>query len=191
MPLNKPQRIALGKAALKRAKKLNPHRESHSKPIAERIVSGGQVGVDRAALDFAIANGISHGGYCPKGRKAEDGVIPSCYQLTETDSEGYRQRTRLNVEASDATLILNLGPLDGGTLETRRIAERLAKPVKVVQLEVALDESDERLTSTVTWLRDHGVKALNVAGPRESKRPGAYRLAREFSDRLAAAASIG
>jgi hypothetical protein len=80
----------------------------------QRIVSGGQAGVDRAALDWAIARGIPHGGWCPAGRIAEDGMIPERYQLRETASPGYRERTRRNVEDSDGTLILNLGELDAG-----------------------------------------------------------------------------
>ena len=188
MPLNKAQRIAVAKAALSRAKTLNPHRDAILRRIAQRIVSGGQTGVDRAALDFAIAHDIPHGGYCPKGRRAEDGVIPSRYELTETDSEGYRQRTRRNIEGSDATLVLNLGEIEGGSLETVRIAERLGKPVLVVPLDEALSEADERITSTLTWLRNNQVSDLNAAGPRESKRPGIHRMAYAFLERLDAKA---
>lgn len=153
--------------------------------FSDRIVSGGQVGVDRAALDFAIEHRYPHGGYCPKGRKAEDGTIPMRYQLVETDSEGYRQRTRRNVEESDATLILNAGGLDGGSLETKRIAERLGKPVLVVALDAALEPIDDLVSQTLDWLRSHSVSTLNIAGPRESKRLGIYALAYAFLSRLA------
>ena len=90
------------------------------------IVSGGQTGADRAALDFAIAHGIEHGGWCPLGRRAEDGPLDAKYRLVETEREGYRARTVRNVRDSDATLILNLGDLEGGSLETMRIASDAA-----------------------------------------------------------------
>lgn len=151
--------------------------------LVDRIVSGGQTGADRAALDWAIACGIPHGGWCPAGRRAEDGVIDARYALTETLTEDYRQRTRLNVEDSDGTLILNLGELEGGTLETRRFAERLNKPCHVVQLDGAVSRG---LTFPVlAWLRARRVRVLNIAGPRESKRPGIYAAATAFLDALA------
>ena len=94
----------------------------------EKIVSGGQTGVDRAALDVAMSLGIPCGGWCPKGRKAEDGRIPDRYPLRETDSASYRKRTILNVADSDGTLILAVGELRGGTLATKRAASELRKP---------------------------------------------------------------
>lgn len=112
-------------------------RESPSEPlrICQHIVSGGQTGADRSALDFAIKHGYTHGGWSPHGRKAEDGFIPLKYQLTELVEGGYRQRTRRNVEDSDATLIINLGELEGGTLHTRIFAQRMGKPYLLVQLD--------------------------------------------------------
>jgi hypothetical protein len=96
----------------------------------ERIVSGGQTGADRAALDWAITHGVPHGGWCPAGRIAEGGVIPARYQLTEVpDGGGYRQRTEANVCDSHATLIVSIAPeLTGGSHETMLFARRLAKP---------------------------------------------------------------
>lgn len=138
-----------------------------------KIVSGGQAGVDRAALDWAIMRGLPHGGWCPKGRTAEDGVIDSRYALKETESAGYRQRTRQNVIDSDGTLILNIGELSDGTLATQRFAERFGKPCLVVQLESGI----EGIRQACEWLRVHRIATLNVAGPRESKRPGIYRQA--------------
>lgn len=138
-----------------------------------RVISGGQTGADRAALDWAIDHGIPHGGWCPAGRMAEDGVIPLHYQLTELEGAGYRQRTRQNVLDSDGTLIVNLGELDGGSFQTQRFAELHGKPCLVIQAEdKMLREQVERI---IEWLRANRIMILNVAGPREGKRPGAYR----------------
>jgi hypothetical protein len=139
----------------------------------KKIVSGGQAGVDRAALDTARALGIPAGGWCPRGRIAEDGCIRRRYRLVETPSRGYAQRTEWNVRDSDATLVINRGRLDGGTLLTVQLARRLRKPVFVVQLGRRL-----RRAQWLAWLRRNRVRVLNVAGPRESKRPGIYREAR-------------
>lgn len=146
------------------------------------IVSGGQTGVDRAALDVAIAHGLEHGGWCPLGRRAEDGPLDSRYLLVETESGRYHTRTVRNVRDSDATLILNLGELEGGSLETMRVAERRGKPVRVVQLDVL--PADDELVELREWLRTNAVVRLNVAGPREGKRPGAYRAAHAMLERL-------
>lgn len=156
---------------------LPPLRGSSAPPprFCEHIVSGGQTGTDRAALDFAIKHGYTHGGWAPQGRKAEDGTIALKYQLAELPEGGYRQRTRRNVEDSDATLIINVGDIDGGTLATQRIAERASKPCLVVQLDNGV--TAQATTSVLTWLRAYDIKTLNVAGPRESKRPGIYQLA--------------
>jgi Circularly permutated YpsA SLOG family len=141
--------------------------------MLRRIVSGGQSGVDRAALDAAGALGIAAGGWCPRGRIAEDGRIRRRYRMLETPSAGYAQRTEWNVRDSDATLIVNRGRLDGGTLLTVQLARRHRKPVFVVQLGRRL-----RRAQWLAWLRRNRVRVLNVAGPRESKRPGIYREAR-------------
>lgn len=145
---------------------------TESRLSVQKLISGGQTGADRAALDFAIERGLEHGGWCPRGRKAEDGTIPSNYQLTETESANYRSRTVRNVVDSDATLILNIGELEGGSLETLRIAEQRGKPVRVVQLDSAL--ADEDLADVREWLQNVQVMSLNIAGPRESKRPGIF-----------------
>ena len=145
--------------------------------LCETILSGGQTGVDRAALDFAIAENYQHGGWCPRGRKAEDGIIDSKYALTETMSARYETRTRCNVRNTDGTLIFNFGELSDGTRETLRIAKHENKP----HLVIALDEAWEpQLTSVHTWLQAHVMARLNIAGPRESKRPGIYRLVNRF-----------
>lgn len=147
--------------------------------IPEEIRSGGQTGVDRAALDMALHLGIPCGGWCPRGRLAEDGPLDVHYPLQETPSRKYPQRTLWNIRDSDATLILNSGPIDGGTELTIRLACRLGRPHLVVDLREANDVS-----TILNWLQMHGVKTLNIAGPRESKSPGIYAEAREFLNRL-------
>src|SRR3990172_5973691 len=152
-------------------------RESHTRKQFRpaKIVSGGQTGVDRAALDAAMALGIPHGGWCPRGRLAEDGTIPSCYDLSETDSSDYAVRTERNVLDSDATLILSRGCPAGGTERTLRLARRHGKPHLVVDLDRPGDLDEIR-----RWLAEHRPAALNVAGPRESQSPGIHGLAVRF-----------
>lgn len=149
---------------------------------AFRIVSGGQTGVDRAALDAALALGISIGGWCPRGRLSEAGPIPRRYRLQETPSRDYRQRTEWNVRDSDGTLIINSGSLNGGTLRTVRLArERYRKPLLIMQLGVRVRPGKFR-----AWLKVNRVRRLNVAGPRASKRvqiyKGALRLLLQLLD---------
>ena len=140
------------------------------------IRSGGQSGVDRAALDAALAAGLRVGGWCPKGRRAEDGRIANSYPLKETPSENYEQRTEWNVRDADATLIIARGPeLQGGTLLTARIAAMLEKPVRAVDLSEPNASAD-----AARWIAENGVRVLNVAGPRESVQPGIYAEARRF-----------
>ena len=144
-----------------------------------KIVSGGQTGVDRAALDVGLALGLPVGGWCPRGRRAEDGVIPDRYPLTETPEADYDTRTRRNVEDSDGTLILNLGTLDGGTALTVKLARQMGKPCLMVALEDGIEP-----TAFQEWLDAHPIAVLNVAGPRESKRPGVYAAACRLLDTL-------
>jgi hypothetical protein len=153
-----------------------------------KIISGGQTGADRAALDWAIANQIPHGGWCPRGRKAEDGVIDAKYLLNEMASDDYRQRSKKNVMESDGTLILNIGDLDGGSLETAKLAGRLDMPCLVLSLDSAGGE--ENVRRFVDWLQRGSIATLNVAGPRESKRPGIYTLTYELLDRVKSSAQL-
>lgn len=150
---------------------LNEHLLSH---LVAQFVSGGQTGADRAALDWAMAHEYRVGGWCPKGRRAEDGTVDERYPLREADSAGYRLRTRLNVRDSDGTLIVNLGKLEGGTLLTRDVAGQIGRPCLVTQLDAGV--SPEMGVSVLAWLRQNHIVALNVAGPRESRQPGIYRL---------------
>ena len=140
-----------------------------------QIISGGQTGVDRAALDAAIELGIPHGGWCPRGRTAEDGIIPDGYRLRETKSPGYAERTERNVLDGDATLILYRGRLSGGTQLTAQLAEQHGRPCLLVDLD-APPSRDE----VCRWLEDHAVETLNVAGPRESQSPGIDVMACTF-----------
>lgn len=146
------------------------------------IISGGQTGVDRAALDWAIANGIPHGGWCPKGRRAEDGVIPNRYDIQETPQRRYQQRTRWNVRDADATLLITLEPtLSGGTQFTRECAESMGKPWLHVFPGGAWP------TTVRDFLASNHVQTLNVAGPRASAAPGIERFVHEVLNRVLSA----
>ena len=144
-------------------------------PYPRKIISGGQTGVDRAALDVALELGIPCGGWCPKGRLAEDGVIDERYPLREADSPEYPVRTEMNVKDSDATLIITQGPATGGTARTLELAEKHKKTHLVVDLSKAKDPAVAK-----KWLEFNQVGTLNIAGPRESKIPGIYDKATEF-----------
>jgi hypothetical protein len=131
--------------------------------MIEKIIWGGQTGVDRVALDWALANGISHGGWCPAGRRAEDGIIPAHYLLQETASRHYSERTRRNVRDSDATLIISLSPeLTGGSLATREYADKIGRPCLHVY------PGEEWRSLLYKFISDCPIRILNVAGPRRS-----------------------
>ncbi|OGT80435.1 MAG: hypothetical protein A3J35_02965 [Gammaproteobacteria bacterium RIFCSPLOWO2_02_FULL_52_10] len=143
------------------------------------IISGGQSGVDRAALDAAINNHIVHGGWCPKGRLAEDGTINRKYQLKETHSTDYAVRTAWNVRDADATLILNAGRLEGGTRLTIQLARTMKKPLLAIDVNLDFDHQ-----LVWNWILEHRIEILNIAGPRESKQPGIYQKAYKLLDSL-------
>ncbi|AUV17877.1 molybdenum cofactor carrier [Aeromonas sp. ASNIH7] len=148
--------------------------ELQVKPIRQ-VISGGQTGVDRAALDFAIANRIKHGGWCPQGRKAADGVLDPKYVLQETESPGYSQRTKRNVQDSSGTLIVYRDMLIGGSLLTKRFALQLSKPC----FEWALDRPfNEQYPGFCVWLQQHQIEILNIAGPSEARAKDIYRDSR-------------
>ncbi len=134
-----------------------------------KIVSGGQTGVDRAALDWAITHGVEHDGWCPQGRKAEDGTIDARYGLKETPSANYVQRTEWNVRDSEATVILSLKPvLSGGSQKTLDLARKQRKPCLVLSRTAWGEGAGARLHR---FIQEHGVRVLHVAGPRESEEP--------------------
>ena len=146
--------------------------------MIEKVISGGQTGVDQAGLDFAMENGIPHGGKCPKGRLSEVGPIPARYQLTEHFSPSYPPRTQANVEESDATAIFTTGSIqnESGCLLTATLCMKIKKPYVVIRL----DDQDE--AGSAKKLREliekHQVKVLNVAGARGSRKPDTGRVKR-------------
>jgi hypothetical protein len=147
-------------------------------PRAITILSGGQTGADRAALDFAIEHGIPHGCWCPRGRMAEDGPISSRYELRETPSRRYSQRTEWNVRDSDATVVFTIAPaVSGGTLLTLACARRLGKRALHLSRDaLAASHGDAESVAAAAsqlldFLNEHEVHALNVAGPRLSQEP--------------------
>ncbi len=144
-----------------------------------KIVSGGQTGADRAGLDAAIECGMPHGGWCPKGRFAEDGVIPDKYVLKETSSSIYTERTQKNVADSDMTAVFTFGEPEGGSASTIIFAKRYRKPFRHFDLN---RKSDEICREFVKWIEDSGKDGivLNIAGSRESSFPGIYRKAKKI-----------
>lgn len=154
--------------------------------VLQKIISGGQTGADRAALDFAIQRGISHGGWCPRGRLAEDGAIPARYQLSETPSPDYAQRTEWNVRDSGGTVIFSIACiLTGGSKQTAELARQHRKPC----LHLAR-ERDEAVAARKLreFLVAQEIRVLNVAGPRQSQEPEVARFVRETLERSLQAA---
>lgn len=145
----------------------------------EKIVSGGQTGVDRAALDAAIELGLPHGGWCPKGRLCEAGVIDAKYSLTEMSSTDYAARTLKNVQDSDGTLVLYFDKLRGGTALTCRFARQHNKPLCRVRINTPIN-----FMQVVDWLQQHQIRVLNIAGPRGSSHPDLETTARTVLLRL-------
>jgi hypothetical protein len=151
-----------------------------SKVTLQKIISGGQTGVDRAALDAAMATGIPVGGWCPRGRLAEDGTIANRYLLQETPSCRYRERTEWNVRDSDGTSVLYWGELQDGTLLTVKLAQdRYRRPLLLVNLLEPIEPAE-----IVDWIKQNDINTLNVAGPRESSRLGIYKMARDYLEKV-------
>lgn len=144
-----------------------------------RIISGGQTGVDRAALDVALKLGVPCGGTCPQGRRAEDGRIPDRYPLEESAATAYAVRTERNVIDADATLVLASGPPRDGTALTMELAKRHGRPCCVVDV-----DSENACDRVRAWLREHDVETLNVAGPRESGSRGIHARASRLLERV-------
>ncbi len=144
-----------------------------------KIISGGQTGVDRAVLDFALENNIPCGGWCPKGRIAEDGIISDIYPLTETNSSEYISRTERNVLDSDGTLLLYLNNPDSGTLITETFCKTNNKPF----LHIKLDKQ-QNIIVVSSWIANNKISTLNIAGPRESNESGVYSSTFKFLKNL-------
>lgn len=138
--------------------------------------------MDRAALDVVLELGREAGGWCPRGRRAEDGKIPARYPLQETGSWKYPVRTRKNVQESDGTLIITRGKPQGGSALTAALAERLKKTYRVVDLNVEKAGTEDLWS----WGREKAIEILNVAGPRESESPGIHDQATRFLQELLA-----
>jgi hypothetical protein len=137
-----------------------------------KIISGGQTGADRAALDFAISHGIEHGGYCPNGRRAEDGPIPDQYRLVQTGSRNYLVRTEKNVAMSDGTVIFIRDDVPStGSYMTSRYCEQHEKPYCIVG---QIHDTKRDAEVLVDWITKISPKVLNFAGHRESSCPGIH-----------------
>ncbi len=148
----------------------------------QKIISGGQTGVDRAALDACLQANFPCGGWCTAGRKAEDGEIPLHYPLTEIWSTSYDDRTRKNIREADATLIIYHKHLQGGTLLTHNFAKEIDQPLFLFKAEPFFIE--EPLGQLIHFLEINQVKTLNVAGPRASQWADAYKLSFLISSKL-------
>ena len=148
--------------------------------MLQKIISGGQTGADRAALDWAVAHpGIDHGGWCPLNRLAEDGRIDDRYLLQETPHDGYSQRTEWNVRESDATVIFSIATeLTGGSLLTLELARQWKRPA----LHVSQKKTENPGETLRQFVDDHFVETLNVAGPRISGEPGIGEFVRTVLD---------
>ena len=153
-----------------------------SHPFRLTILSGGQTGADRAALDAALALGVPCGGHCPAGRRAEDGPIPLHYPLVELPGAGYPARTRRNVADADGTVILAFGSLTGGSKLTVDVCRTLGKPCLAVNAELVTP--GEAAVLMAVFLLRHRIAKLNVAGPRASGQPDIYAFVFDAVTRL-------
>lgn len=154
---------------------------SRKKLKVTKVVSGGQTGADRGGIDAAIACEVSYGGWIPKGRKAEDGLVPQCYtELKEMDTEDYSARTEQNVLDSDGTVIFVYGKLTTGSALTKKFAIKHKKPC----LHIDLDTDEYPTSLIINWCIENQIETLNVAGKSASKADGIYEKVRTIIRRL-------
>lgn len=159
--------------------------------MLKKIISGGQTGVDRAALDIALKYQINYGGWCPKGRLDENGIIPARYAFLQeieysgpSQQENYDKRTLANIKDSDGTLILVPtiplpSSIQDGTLLTIKAVEQQTKPFLVIDI-----SGDEAVRKIMEWLDNYKISVINIAGPRESTSPGIYQQSYEFLEKF-------
>ena len=143
--------------------------------MIEKIISGGQTGVDRASLDAALEAGIEIGGWCPAGRDAEDGPIAEKYPLQTTDHLDHTVRTENNVRDSDGTLAIYRQHLQGGTAYAVEMARHLGRPVLAIDI-----DSPPPISTVVDWVNEHQLRVIHIGGERESTSPGIYTQAKSF-----------
>lgn len=150
--------------------------------MLKKLISGGQTGADQAALDVAIKIDIPHGGWIPKGRKTEAGILPDKYHLQEMPTSSYPKRTEKNILDSDGTLIFSRGKLTGGPALTRKLAKQHQKP----WLHIDLDKVEETEADSIIagWIHRNDIQVLNVAGPRASKDPGIHDIVSRILETL-------
>jgi len=141
--------------------------------MIRKIISGGQTGVDQGALDFALAHGFDAGGWCPKGRVCENGIIPDQYPLIEVQEGGYGTRTLWNVRDADGTLvIIRNGHQEKGTALTIDYCKQLIKPYFLLDINPSGEIGEVLKSEFIKWLEDYSIQVLNIAGNRESNSPG-------------------
>jgi hypothetical protein len=150
--------------------------------MIRKIISGGQTGADRAALDFAIKHDIPHGGWVPKGRKAEDGTLPEKYHLQQMPTDQYPKRTEKNILDSDGTLIVSHGLLTGGSALTGELAKLHRKPW--IHIDLGTTPYPDAARMVQEWVRMNGLKVLNIAGPRASKDPMIYQATMDLLEKV-------
>jgi hypothetical protein len=149
--------------------------------MIRKIISGGQTGADQGALDYAMEKGMEAGGWCPRGRVCENGIIPAKYPVEEVAEDDYNLRTKRNVQDSDGTLvIIRDGYMEDGTHRTVEYCMGLSKPQFLVDLHVMSGQLESVCHALINWIDHHGIEVLNVAGNRESNSPGIQKETAAF-----------
>lgn len=152
--------------------------------MVEKLVSGGQTGADIAALDVALRFDFPHGGWCPKGRKSLEGPIPARYNLIETPSASYLQRTEWNVRDTDGTVVFTLAEeATCGSLRTLGFAKKHGKPCLHLSRMPGKFGYRDRSEILLEFVQEYQIRCLNVGGSRESKEPGLHLWVMEVLER--------